>query len=74
MCVAAPGRITWIGESTAASIPAQVESGDVARDIDLIMISEAVVGDYVIVHAGYAINLIPEHTARDTLQLLGIEP
>jgi hydrogenase expression/formation protein HypC len=74
MCVAVPGRITWIGESTAASIAAQVESGDVTRDIDLVMVPEAVVGNYVVVHAGYAINVIPEDIARDTLQLLGIEP
>jgi len=74
MCVAVPGRITWIGESTAASTPARVESGDVTRDIDLVMVSEAVVGDYVVVHAGYAINVVPEDTARDTLRLLGVEP
>jgi hydrogenase maturation factor len=46
----------------------------VTRDIDLVMVPEAVVGNHVVVHAGYAINVIPEDIARDTLQLLGIEP
>lgn len=74
MCVAVPGRITWIGESTPASIPAKIESGNVTRNIDLVMVSEAAVGDYVIVHAGYAMSAIPEDVARETLQLLGIDP
>jgi hydrogenase expression/formation protein HypC len=74
MCVAAPGRIIWIGENTAASIPARVESGGVKHDINLVMVPEAVVGNYVVVHAGYAITVIPDESARDTLQLLGLEP
>jgi hydrogenase expression/formation protein HypC len=74
MCVAVPGRITWIGESTAASIPAQIETGGATHDVDLVMVPEAVVGDYVVVHAGYVINVIPQDRARDTLELFGVEP
>ena len=74
MCVAIPGRIIWIGADTAASIPAQIETGATTHDVDLVMVPEAVVGDYVVVHAGYVIHLIPEDTARDTLELFGIEP
>ena len=74
MCVAIPGRIIWIGADTAASIPAQIETGATTHDVDLVMVPEAVVGDYVVVHAGYVIHLIPKDTARDTLELFGIEP
>jgi hydrogenase maturation factor len=38
------------------------------------MVPEAVVGDYVVVHAGYVINVIPQDRARDTLELFGVEP
>ena len=74
MCVAVPGRITWIGANTAASIPAQIQTGAATHDVDLIMVPDAVVGDYVVVHSGYVIHLIPKDTARDTLELFGIEP
>ncbi len=74
MCVAVPGRITWIGAATVASIPAQIETGGATHDVDLVMVPEAVVGDYVVVHAGYVINVIPKDRARDTLELFGVEP
>lgn len=73
MCVAVPGRIIWIGEDTAASTPAQIETGGVTRDVDVVMVPDSVVGDCVVVHAGYAITVIPEDRARDTLELFGIE-
>jgi hydrogenase expression/formation protein HypC len=73
MCVAVPGRIIWIGENTAASTPGRIQTGGTTKDVDLVMVPEAVVGDYVVVHAGYAINVIPEDRARDTLELFGIE-
>ena len=38
MCVAVPGRITWIGAATAASIPAQIETGGATHDVDLVMV------------------------------------
>ena len=59
MCVAIPGRIVSIGEQTGPSIPATVVIGEVERDVDLAMVPEAVVGDRVIVHSGYAIRLVP---------------
>ncbi len=74
MCVAVPGRITWIGVATAASIPARIETGGATHDVDLVMVPEAVVGDYVVVHAGYVINVIPKDRARDTLELFGVKP
>lgn len=74
MCVAVPGRLIWIGEGTGASIPARIETATTIQDVDVVMVPQAVVGDYVIAHSGYAIRLVPAATARGTLRLLGIEP
>jgi hydrogenase maturation factor len=57
MCVAAPGVVRSIGESSLASIPAVVEFPDRTTEINLIMCPDASVGDRVIVHSGYAIRL-----------------
>ena len=71
MCLAIPGRVFWIDEDPPpGSIPARLQSGTTTRDVDLIMLPEAEVGDYVFVHAGYAIRVIPREQARETLRLL----
>ena len=74
MCVAVPGRVVWIGDVAGASIPARIETADATQNVDLVMIPEASVGDYVITHSGYAIKLVPADTARGTLRLMGIDP
>jgi hydrogenase expression/formation protein HypC len=72
MCVAVPGRVTRIGKPTAISVPATVSIVDMERDVDLIMVPEATVGDYVVVHSGYAIEVIPRERAIETLGLFGV--
>jgi hydrogenase assembly chaperone HypC/HupF len=57
MCVAVPGKIISIGPPSTALIPAKVEFPDRTLDVNLVMLSEAAVGDHVIVHSGYAIRL-----------------
>lgn len=59
MCVAVPGRIVSIGECSGPSIPATVVFGEVERQVDLAMVPEAVVGDDVITHSGFAIRIVP---------------
>ncbi len=70
MCVAIPGRIISIGEPNAASIPARASMLDAERDVDLFLVPDAVVGDYVVVHSGYAIEVIPRERAVETIALL----
>lgn len=60
MCVAVPGRIVSIGEPSTALVPAEVVFPDRTLDVNLIMVPEAVVGDKVIVHSGYAIRVARE--------------
>jgi hydrogenase expression/formation protein HypC len=46
---------------------------DAERDVDLIMVPDVAVGDYVVVHSGYAIEVIPSDRALETMRLLGLE-
>jgi hydrogenase expression/formation protein HypC len=64
MCVAIPARIKSIQESTA-----RVEIGGVERSASLLLTPEAKPGDYVLLHAGFAIHVIDEQEAMETLKL-----
>ena len=48
---------------------AQVELGGVLREVSLALTPEAEVGDYVLVHTGFAINVLDEEEAQETLRL-----
>ena len=64
MCLAIPTLIKSIDGQKA-----QVEIGGVERTISLALTPEAQVGDYVIVHTGFALNLLDEQEAQETLQI-----
>jgi len=65
VCLAIPVLIKSIEDSEA-----EVEIGGIARRISLELTPEARVGDYAIVHTGYAINILDQEEARETLKLL----
>jgi hydrogenase expression/formation protein HypC len=65
MCLAIPTQITAIAEDGTAT----VELGGVERQISLIMTPEAKVGDYVLVHTGYAITLMDPEEALASLAI-----
>ena len=49
---------------------AEVEIGGISRRISLYLTPEAKVGDYVLVHTGYAINVLDQEEAKETLEIL----
>ncbi len=63
MCLAVPSKIIEINNKMA-----RVDVDGVIRDASLMLIDDAAIGDYVIVHAGFAISKVDEDTARQTLQ------
>ena len=73
MCISVPARVIWRDEPSQASIPGRVRVTDGERDVDLIMVPDVSIGDYVVVHSGYAIDLIPRDRAVETIRLLGVE-
>lgn len=64
MCLAIPVQI----QSIDADRTAIVVLGGVSRQISLIMTPEAQVGDYVLVHTGYAISVLSEEEAQASLE------
>lgn len=64
MCLAIPTQITTIDENQMAT----VTLGGVERQISLVMTPEAQVGDYVLVHTGYAITLMSPEEAQASLE------
>ena len=65
MCLAIPALIKSIEDKEA-----EAEIGGVTRRISLWLTPEARVGDYVLIHTGYAINILDQEEARETLRLL----
>jgi hydrogenase expression/formation protein HypC len=64
MCLAIPALITRIDGKEA-----DVEIGGITRHISLWLTPEAKVGDYVLLHTGYAIGIIDQAEAEETLRL-----
>jgi hydrogenase expression/formation protein HypC len=69
MCLAVPGKIMEIHERDGLRM-AKVDFGGAAREACLQYVPEVEVGQYVIVHAGFAIQLLSESEAQATLDLL----
>jgi len=64
MCRAVPLRVVKID-----GIMAEVELGGVSRQVSLMLTPEAQEGDYVLVHTGFAISVLNEQEAQETLAL-----
>jgi hydrogenase expression/formation protein HypC len=65
MCLAIPSKITQIVNNMAT-----IDVDGVQRQASLLLLEDAKVGEFVIVHAGFAIQRIDEKAARETLALL----
>ena len=68
MCLAIPGKVTEIGPPESP-VMGKVSFGGVKKDICLDLVPEVKVGDYVIVHVGFAISIVDEEEARETLKM-----
>lgn len=69
MCLAIPGRIVEVNEDGLMRM-GRVDFGGVTREVCLAYVPEAQVGDYVIVHVGFAISQLDEDDAQETIRLL----
>ncbi len=69
MCLGVPARIEEIYEKEGLKM-ARVDFGGVIREVCLDYVPEAKVGDYCIIHVGFAISLLSEAEAQETLALL----
>jgi len=65
MCLAIPSKITHIENEMAT-----IDVDGVKRSASLMLLEDSAVGDYVIVHAGFAIKKLDEDSAMETIRLL----
>jgi hydrogenase expression/formation protein HypC len=68
MCLAIPGKIIEMVD--AENNIAKVDVGGVRRNINTGMLDDTKVGDYVLIHVGFAMSKIDEHEAEETLRIL----
>ena len=69
MCLAVPGRVESIHEDRGLRM-GRVNFGGVVKEVCLAYLTDLAVGDYAIVHVGFAISKIDEASARETLRTL----
>jgi hydrogenase expression/formation protein HypC len=70
MCLGVPGKILSIEPNPLGMTMGKVSFGGVAKEVCLAYVPEAQVGDYVIVHAGFALNKLDEAEALEVFELL----
>lgn len=70
MCLAIPGKIVEIVD--VENRIAKVDVGGVRRNINIGMLSDddTQIGDYVLIHVGFAMSKVDEHEAQETLRIL----
>ncbi len=69
MCLGVPGKIIEIYKSADLDM-GKIDFGGVIREVCLSYVPEAKIGDYALVHVGFALNLMSEIEAQETLDLL----
>ena len=68
MCLAVPGRVVEITQDVAGIRMARADFGGIHKQVCLAYVPEAAVGDYVLVHVGFAISQIDEASAQESLR------
>jgi len=70
MCLGIPGKITEIYEKDSLKM-AKIDFGGILKEACLAYTPEAKVGNYALIHVGFAISLMDEEEAQETLKLIG---
>jgi hydrogenase expression/formation protein HypC len=70
MCLGVPGQIVEISEQADGLRMARVSFGGIVKEVCLAYLPEAVVGEYVVVHVGFAISRLDEAEARQVFEYL----
>jgi hydrogenase expression/formation protein HypC len=70
MCLGVPGRIISMENGAEGLAMGRVSFGGIVKEVCLACVPEATIGDYVIVHVGFAITLVDRDEAQATLDYL----
>jgi hydrogenase expression/formation protein HypC len=70
MCLAVPGKIISIVGDDPVFLRGRVNFGGIVKDVSLAYVPEAKVGEYVLVHVGFALSIVNEEEAQKVFQYL----
>jgi hydrogenase expression/formation protein HypC len=70
MCLGVPGKVTQVTENPLGMTMGRVDFSGITKEVCLAYVPEAQVGDYVVVHVGFAIAIVDEEEANRTLEYL----
>ena len=70
MCLGIPGKITIVSDDATGLRQGRLDFGGITKEACLAYVPEAKVGDYVIVHAGFAISVLDEQEALQTFKYI----
>lgn len=68
MCLAVPGKIISLLDEAPLFSTGKIDFSGVTKEVSLAYVPEAKIGDYVIVHAGFALSIVDEEEAQASLQ------
>jgi len=69
MCLAIPGKVLEI-DAAVSPLMGKVSFGGIKKEVCLELVPEVKIGNYVIVHVGFAISMMDEEEAQETLKLI----
>jgi hydrogenase expression/formation protein HypC len=70
MCLAVPGKILTIEEADPTFRSGRVDFAGIVKSVNLSYVPDAVVGDYVVVHVGFALSVVDEKEAAQVFEYL----
>jgi hydrogenase expression/formation protein HypC len=70
MCIAVPGKVTRIESNVLGMTIGTVAFGGISKDVSLAYLPDVAVGDYVLVHVGFAIARVNEQGAAEVFEFL----
>ena len=70
MCLAVPGKLISVDDSPSLMRTGKVNFGGILKEASLAYVPEAKVGDYVLVHVGFALSIVDEEEATQVFEYL----
>ncbi|MFH1699873.1 MAG: HypC/HybG/HupF family hydrogenase formation chaperone [Candidatus Zixiibacteriota bacterium] len=70
MCLAVPGKVIWIEKKDNLMPSGKADFGGIIKTVNLAFVPDVEVDDYILVHTGFAISIIDERVAQQTLEEL----
>ncbi len=70
MCLAVPGKVISIGGEDPIMRTGRIDFGGVIREVNLCYVPEVKLGDYVVVHVGFALSIVDEEEANKVFEYL----